>query len=1465
MKDRFTRGIARPLSWCLRAQLRTLTGAVGLSLLLAAHAHAAGVARVQTVFDSVDQPGAIESIALSPDGAHVYVAAPDAGALRVFLRDALSGGLVTVEAQALTGVAGIAISPDGAFVYAASEQFDQITVYARNASTGRLTVASTVRDNQGGVDGLDGVHGIAVSPNGGQLYAAGATDNAVAMFTRNPTTGALGFLGLLRDSVAGVDGLAGARDVAVSADGLHVYVAGALDNAIAVFARDNSTGLLTFSAPIYQDGVGGVDGLASVAALRLSGDGAHLYAASPSDNAVALFSRNAGTGALTFVSSTVRNTGAGILLGGARALALSPSGSHVYVAAASDDAIVAFARNAGTGALTLVESAVDGALDADTLIHVDGIDGARAVAVSTDAADVYAGGFPEDAVAVFARNGGTGALEFTQVKYGSEPNGADGLLATESLCVSPDGANLYATGLSDDAVTVFSRSAGTGRLTFIEVERDGAPGVSGLDGASGVAISPDGDDVYVAAANDDGVVLFRRNATGALLFNGSKRNGDVEPPSGPTVSGLAGAHGIAVEPTTGTAVYVAGASDSALVLLQRNPATGALTFAQALVDGAGGIDGLDGVTRVAISPDGAHVYTAASGDNAVDVFTRSVIDSTLSLAQVVLDGAGGVDGISGAADVAVSPDGKHVYVAGQLENAVAVFARNASTGQLTFVEAERDGVAGVDGLLGPTGVSVGADGAHVYVTGQAENALAVFNRDATTGQITFVEVERDGVAGVDGLQGAAAVTTSADALHVYTAAALDSALTVLRVIRCGDTFNDNPEECDDGNTNNGDGCDANCTLPRCGNHIVDAGEICDDGGICVGGSNNGSACVASTECPGGTCRNADGDGCDSNCTPTACGNGVVTAGEACDDGDTDNNDECVITNLGGVPGPTNCAAARCGDGFRCSAASCTSGRNNQPEVCDDGNINSGDGCDSNCTVTACGNGVVTAGEGCDDGDADNTDECVITNVGGVPGPTNCVVASCGDGFTCSATTCTSGRNHGPEQCDDTNAVDGDGCDSNCSPTSCGNGIVTAGETCDDGNANNGDTCVVANPGGPPGPANCVSASCGDGFTCTDAGCSSGPTGGAEQCDGGDPNDPDDNCTRNCALECGNGVIDGSCIAGDVGRSCTTNADCDTSAGAGDGICRREDCEPGGTSCTQLGACSDRCFFWSCGNGVKECNEACDLGSVLNNTPGSTCTSACLSDAPASCRAGFAGWRALDPQKPRRKRFVCHDGDTCDDDGPTPDGKCTFHVNLCLGIQPPPNQSATCRPARVRSVDLVGLKPGVCWQEQAAAKLTAEVQSFAAHCSAGQVGQSCVYNPDCDTAPSSGDGICQATVPLRCKNFGRRGHICSVDRDCDHFLGSGDGVCGFGTGVEFEGPLSFDDGPACTNSVSLSVPIHKSLRLRARTFGNVANNGNVDTKLRRDFDRLRLVCGAARGDRNATPAPACDPTPTPAGP
>jgi cysteine-rich repeat protein len=73
------------------------------------------------------------------------------------------------------------------------------------------------------------------------------------------------------------------------------------------------------------------------------------------------------------------------------------------------------------------------------------------------------------------------------------------------------------------------------------------------------------------------------------------------------------------------------------------------------------------------------------------------------------------------------------------------------------------------------------------------------------------------------------------------------------------------------------------------------------------------------------------------------------------------------------------------------------------EMCDDGNLVDGDGCDSNCTLTACGNGIVTAGEDCDDGNVASGDCCAPDCRFDPPG------AACDDGNPCTAPdTCSAG-------------------------------------------------------------------------------------------------------------------------------------------------------------------------------------------------------------------------------------------------------------------------------------------------------------------------------------------------------------------------------------------------------------------------------------------------------------------------
>jgi DNA-binding beta-propeller fold protein YncE len=137
-----------------------------------------------------------------------------------------------------------------------------------------------------------------------------------------------------------------------------------------------------------------------------------------------------------------------------------------------------------------------------------------------------------------------------------------------------------------------------------------------------------------------------------------------------------------------------------------------------------------------------------------------------------------VDGLDGAAKVAISPDGRQVVVTGRSENAIAVFDRNVTTGDLMFRTSFKDNRAGVDGLGGAFGLDISADGQQVFVAGPNDNAIAVFDRNATTGDFTFRTALQNGQNGVEGLGGVSDVAVSPNGQTVYAAAQVDAASAI---------------------------------------------------------------------------------------------------------------------------------------------------------------------------------------------------------------------------------------------------------------------------------------------------------------------------------------------------------------------------------------------------------------------------------------------------------------------------------------------------------------------------------------------------------------------------------------------------------------------------------------------------------------------------------------------------------------
>jgi len=240
------------------------------------------------------------------------------------------------------------------------------------------------------------------------------------------------------------------------------------------------------------------------------------------------------------------------------------------------------------------------------------------------------------------------------------------------------------------------------------------------------------------------------------------------------VDGIDGAFDVAVSPDD-RHVYVVGYMDNAVAVFARNT-DDSLSFVHHVTDTDPGVDGLDGAYGVAVSADGANVYVASMNDNAVAVFSRNATDGSLTFVEVQLDDVGGVTGLRGASAVTVSADGANVYATSFWESSVVVFDRDAATGELTWIQTETDGVGGIVGLANASAVTLSPDGLQVYATGEGGDGVVVLSRDPMTGGLTWLESEQDGVAGVDGIDGASGVAVSPDGTSVYVTGKTDNAI-----------------------------------------------------------------------------------------------------------------------------------------------------------------------------------------------------------------------------------------------------------------------------------------------------------------------------------------------------------------------------------------------------------------------------------------------------------------------------------------------------------------------------------------------------------------------------------------------------------------------------------------------------------------------------------------------------------------
>ena len=346
----------------------------------------------------LDEP---TSVAMSTDELHVFAASATSSSLSIFDRNTGNSGKLTQRngnqciseagaggcenGRALDGATDVANVDNSTYVAAANSGAVVLIKAASGISDWHQpsSTSSCVSNDGSGncFDGraLAGASSVAIRPGSGNVYVGGL--GSIAVFSRAKQSN-VGFLTQLQgpDGCVNDDGSDGCangfvpdtvRDLRISSDGKTLYAAasGPGNGAVLVFSINQSSGALTqlggLAGCISEDGSGGQCAIGrgllkpeGISTDRDSGGGLNVYVASNGSDAVAAFSRNKTTGALTQLGGTkacVSETGSDgcadghALIGPHRANVYK---TNKYVEITAGDGVASFSRDKHTGALT---------------------------------------------------------------------------------------------------------------------------------------------------------------------------------------------------------------------------------------------------------------------------------------------------------------------------------------------------------------------------------------------------------------------------------------------------------------------------------------------------------------------------------------------------------------------------------------------------------------------------------------------------------------------------------------------------------------------------------------------------------------------------------------------------------------------------------------------------------------------------------------------------------------------------------------------------------------------------------------------------------------------------------------------------------------------------------------------------------------------------------------------------------
>lgn len=326
-----------------------------------------------------ESPPVVEPPPAAPRPMVAYVSSLGTATLTAFDVDPVTGDLTQIGAPVLTGgnPMQVVVDPSGSFACVAAYDDTSVISYLLDPASHLPVFASqSVPDYR--------VRSVAVHPSGKFVYGTDELNDRIAMFTVDGTTGVL-----TATTPATADTGVAPHFITVHPNGQFAYVAHAGEDTIGVYSIDQTTGVLT-EIPANRFVLPATAANPFIFAVDPKGEFAYLASSGAGSQNVSAFAIDSGTGALTLL-------GTPLSLGGQnpRGIAIHPSGRFVYVTASSNNIVSAYAMD--NNVLTFVGSVAAG-------------DQPLSVAVDLSGKFAYVTNEIGDTISIFTIDETTGAL-----------------------------------------------------------------------------------------------------------------------------------------------------------------------------------------------------------------------------------------------------------------------------------------------------------------------------------------------------------------------------------------------------------------------------------------------------------------------------------------------------------------------------------------------------------------------------------------------------------------------------------------------------------------------------------------------------------------------------------------------------------------------------------------------------------------------------------------------------------------------------------------------------------------------------------------------------------------------------------------------------------------------------------------------------------------------------------------------